>query len=329
MDFGYDPFGFYGYEYYPWAGSSEKSRHAKRRENEATSKFDSLKNKMQTAMVENTIFELRGPQSHSPLKSVPTVLLNNIFGFVFGQDYEGFDAKEDTAATAAASAAGDTVISSRTLGRRPRKAVNYSELNVDQLGNDTTKISKVEVETGIDFSDMSLYEPGNIITIPLTKPNHHLTQPCYRDLRKHVKKNPGWDLKRIAISEEEKKSFKKPKITRTSTCYYVNAIFKVPGKPQKKRAAPAKKASSKKKAKVDGDSKPEAKKKVDPAATAALQEAVNSAMNDTDGKVDVECLQRALEAGFSKFFVLAEAAKQKEEADSKPAAKSKAKKQKK
>ena len=59
----------------------------------------------------------------------------------------------------------------------------------------------------------------------------------------------------------------KPKITRKSTAYYVNAVFKVPGKPKKKKRAPAKKAPAKeapkkRKAKaVDEDAKPAAKKK--------------------------------------------------------------------
>ena len=60
----------------------------------------------------------------------------------------------------------------------------------------------------------------------------------------------------------------KPKITRKSTANYVNAVFKVPGKPKKKKRAPATKAPGKKapakKRKataVDEDAKPAAKKK--------------------------------------------------------------------
>ena len=60
----------------------------------------------------------------------------------------------------------------------------------------------------------------------------------------------------------------KPKITRKSTAYYVNAVYKVPGKPKKKKRAPAKKAPAKKapakkrkaKAVEVEDSKPAAKK---------------------------------------------------------------------
>ena len=121
-----------------------------------------------------------------------------------------------------------------------------------------------------------------------------------------------------------------------------HTVFVVPGTPKpKKRAAPAaakkKDPASKKKAKVvdDGYLKPAAKKtktskpvaakkvksKPNPAAKAALQAAVDSTINGTNGEVDAKCLQRAVRAGYSKFFVLAEVAKQMEDGDSKPAAK--------
>ena len=170
--------------------SREKSRAASRRENEAKSKFDSIKvsrscilvpvlvpihwctsqipssssepkNKMETAMVENTILELRGSGSHSPLKAVPTVLMNNIFSYVFGSKYKGLQQEEDSATASAAVGGGAAAAAVSSKGRRTRKPVNYSELNVDSHGNDTNtkKVSKVEVETGIYFSNMELYEP--------------------------------------------------------------------------------------------------------------------------------------------------------------------------
>ena len=89
---------------------------------------------------------------------------------------------------------------------------------VTKTGNDTNIVSKEVAETGIDFNDMSIYEPGSKITIPLTKPDFHLTQPCFRDLRKHVKKNPGWDLQRVALSEDEKKAVGNDCIIFTFTC---------------------------------------------------------------------------------------------------------------
>ena len=54
------------------------------------------------------------------------------------------------------------------------------KMNVDKMGNDLSKTSKAEVEADIDFDDMTLYEPGNKVTIPLTRPDYHLTQPCFR-----------------------------------------------------------------------------------------------------------------------------------------------------
>ena len=40
------------------------------------------------------------------------------------------------------------------------------------------------LEFGVDFSDLSIYEPGSKITVRLTNPSFHLTQPCFRDLKK-------------------------------------------------------------------------------------------------------------------------------------------------
>ena len=56
----------------------------------------------------------------------------------------------------------------------------HLQMNVDKMGNDLSKTSKAEVEADIDFNDMTLYEPGNKVTIPLTRPDYHLTQPCFR-----------------------------------------------------------------------------------------------------------------------------------------------------
>lgn len=150
------------------------------------------------------------------------------------------------------------------------------------------------------------------------------------DLRKHAKKNPDWDVKRVALSDAEKKAFK-PKLTRKGKCYYVNAIYKVPGQRKKKRATPlAKKAPAQKKVKTGDNAKPAVITEPNPIESVVLQEAVNSSLNDSNGEVDAKCLKRALAAGFSKFFVLAEAAKWKEwkeYAESKPAAKKAASKQ--
>ena len=78
-----DYFGYgYGSYYGGWPyGGNEKSRHSKNRENTAKAKFDNVIKQMQTAMIENTVLELRGPKSDCPLKAVPTVLMNNIFRY--------------------------------------------------------------------------------------------------------------------------------------------------------------------------------------------------------------------------------------------------------
>jgi len=129
-------------------------------------------------MIENTMIELRTSTNDTPLKAVPTVVMNNVLSFVFGKNYKGLDTEKEQSVAVAASASSKSAGTGG--GRRARKKVNYSEMNVDKMGNDLTKVSKAEVEADIDFNDMTLYEPGNKVTIPLTRPDYHLTQPCFR-----------------------------------------------------------------------------------------------------------------------------------------------------
>jgi len=47
-------------------------------------------------------------------------------------------------------------------------------------------------------------------------PNFHLTQACFRDLKKHVVKNSGWDLKRVEALRNKRsktKSRRKARLT--------------------------------------------------------------------------------------------------------------------
>ena len=202
MDFYYGGYGGYGHS--GWYSGREKSRHSKNREDNAKNKFNGIRNKIQTAMIENTVIELRTSKNDTPLKAVPTVVMNNVLSFVFGKNYKGLAAEKEQSVAVAAAAAS----SKSGTGRRARKKVNYSEvsfirleygcfcllelisfyplflhslqMNVDKMGNDLNKVSKAEVEADIDFNDMTLYEPGNKVTIPLTRPDYHLTQPCFR-----------------------------------------------------------------------------------------------------------------------------------------------------
>lgn len=166
----------YGSYYGGWHyGGAEKSRYSKNREDTAKEKFNKQKGKMEAAMIENTVLELRDPKSEAAIKSIPTVLMNNILTFVFGKKYEGLEAEAESEDGKAQVV---ELAKSARAGRRARKKVNYSELNIDNCGNDNKKVSKTEVESGVDFNDMSLYQPGSKITLELTKPNFHLTQPC-------------------------------------------------------------------------------------------------------------------------------------------------------
>ena len=128
MDFYYGGYGGYGHS--GWYSGREKSRHSKNREDNAKNKFDGIRNKIQTAMIENTMIELRTSKNDTPLKAVPTVVMNNVLSFVFGKNYKGLDAeKEQSVAMAASAAAAASSKSAGTGGRRARKKVNYSEVS--------------------------------------------------------------------------------------------------------------------------------------------------------------------------------------------------------
>ncbi len=259
-------------------------------------------------MIETTINEARAEGSNSLLQQLPNDALNNVYGYLLGKEFENDE---------------NAKISNKISESIPR---------IDPRARTVKKVGEKYLQFGVDFSDLSLFEPGNKITIPLTLPNFHLTQPCFRDLKKHVIKSSGWELKRVVCTPAEKKLHK---VTRKSKAYFVNAIYKVPGTAKKK---PKKTASTTNKnvstsAAFASASAPNTKKraatttkapkkptyKANPAATAALQAALASAQ-DGDGVVDPECLKKALSFGFSKAFIDAKVYEQ-EELNVKPAAK--------
>lgn len=120
--------------------------------------------------------------------------------------------------------------------------------------------------------------------------------------------------------------------SRKSTAYFVNAVYKVPGKKKKAKKAPSSKKAPAKKApakKRKAPTKPVAKKpiaKADPEKVAKLEAAIASARSSSDGEVGAKEMKEALAVGYSKFFILAqleeeEAEEEEEVEDSKPAAK--------
>jgi hypothetical protein len=160
-------------------------------------------------------------------------------------------------------------------------------------------------------------------------PHFHLTNPCFRDLKKHVKKSEGWDLKRIECTAAQKRD---QRIFKNSRAYFVNAIYKVPGTLKKKKTKKATKSSassstSEKKSHAPASKKRAAtaptKKKVyktNPEATAALQAVLESAQDDPNGAVNAGFLKNALAFGYSQAFIDAKIVEQ-EELAVKPAAK--------
>ena len=263
-------------------------------------------------MIETMINEERAEGSNSHLKHLPSDALNNVYGYLLGKEFENDE---------------DADISDQITKSIPR---------IDPRARTVKNASDKKLQFGVDFSDLSLYEPGNKIVIPLTMPNFHLTQPCFRDLKKHVIKSSGWELKRVVCTNEEKKLHK---VTRKSNAYFVNAIYKVPGtapkkkKAKKKNSAKNASASASASASTASASTRDTKKraapatkatkkpvyKANPAATAALQAALESA-NEGNGVVDPTCLKAALGFGYSKTFIDAKVEEQ-EALNVKPAAK--------
>lgn len=144
------------------------------------------------------------------------------------------------------------------------------------------------------------------------------------DLKKHVKTHDNWDLKRTAATAEQKREYRE---SRKGTVYFVNAVFSVPGR---KSSAKRKSASVSSTTTGGGDRKDPPPMPLSPEdqakATAALQAAIQSATSDPNGNIDPGIFQRALDAGYSKSFILVKVADHLESIkDTKPPAVKKAK----
>lgn len=260
----------------PWADRAEKSTAASRRENEAKGKFDFLRSQMELALYENTMTTIGlacHATSKSPLKLLPKDVMEHVLGF------SGCTKPTRSAVkTAAAGRSGLAIVP--LVGWRQKK--------------------NAPDETPLNLADVSLFQPGIKIVIPLTKPNLHLTGPCYRDLRKHVHNYANWDVRRTAATEHQKQEYKE---SRKGTVYFINAIYsvsrKAPGKRKRGKLATAAGGGKKK-------SPPELllSSGTQGKATFALQAAIQSAASDANGNVEPEIFQRALDAGYSKHFIL-------------------------
>eukprot|EP01082_Thalassiosira_pseudonana_P014296 g13025.t1 g13025 contig7:705047-706126(-) len=318
----------YGSNRWPF-GSREKSSAASNRELRVKEQFNKVKYKVEAAVSEKTkvIIKLGClAKSESSLKQLPSVIIESICDFA--------DLPKPTPRPISSAAVSNSIsfelaasnnvnnnaiVESRT-GRRARKSVNYSELDIDILGRDAdeqrneaeklkkelTLREKWDVKKGlvdetdvVDLADITLYQPGAKIAIPITNPMMHLTGPCWRDFKKAVRKNKGWDVKRFAATEEEKKEHK---VQRKGNVYFIDAIYTVPGSTAVEHASKEYKAN--------------------PTATAALREALEFAATSRSGTVSAKSLKRAIGEGYSKHFIMAQVEKQKGEMDVKhPAAK--------
>jgi hypothetical protein len=246
---------------------------------------------------------------------------------------------------------------------RPRVAAAAAAGNVPST--DHIVRSTGRGRSDVNLSDFGIYRPGEKITIPLTSPAEHLTGPCWRgtyvmmfhvttyrgtftfshpiypcivpDFSKAVRRNDGWDVKRVAATDQQKKAFRE---ARKGKVYFVDVIYTVPGgkvsKRRVKKTSTSAAAPAAKKAKTGGGAiepatapsvgaakAPSAVKKTNPEdARRALSAApIESGVSSTTGEVNDESLQLAINAGYSQHFILAKVAKQHGDGDQKPAAK--------
>ena len=133
--------------YNPWRYASEKSAAARRREAEAKNKFIYLKSQMDLALYENTMTVIGLGQlskAKSPIKLLSSDTLEHVLA------YAGIKPKGANVRAVAKSRGKDLAINVKTEDAR------------------------------LNLADMNVLQPGTKLTIPLTKPNLHLTGPCYR-----------------------------------------------------------------------------------------------------------------------------------------------------
>jgi len=160
-----------------WANASEKSAAAIRREDEAKDKFDHLKSQMELALYENTMTMI-GLVTHakesntSPLKLLSSIGMEHVLEFAACTKSNGAGAKSITVGRTGGSLA---IVPFAGW----ESAATPSKLRIEK--------KNAPGEAQLKLAGMSMYQPGCKIIIPLAKLNLHLTGPCYRDLRKHVK----------------------------------------------------------------------------------------------------------------------------------------------
>ena len=92
--------------------------------------------------------------------------------------------------------------------------------------------------------------PAAATTYELLKPSTHLTQPCWRDVKKYIVSHPGWSAKRRQATEAEKRQHGE---TRQSAVYFVDVTFTPP------KAVKGATSAAKKTAKIDKAAKEEAR----------------------------------------------------------------------
>jgi hypothetical protein len=240
----------WGGEYNIYGGMAEKSTAAERRQNQATAKFDAVRKSLQDSIISNKVRVVllgckqqsdesessENSSSSSLFSLLPTVCVDHILDYVRA-------AAPTPAALDAAVAAAPVAAMAASTGLVAARAAKMTG-NKKQL-DDAAAPPAVVVKPLLPLDEImkQLYTPGYKIILPITKPNLHLTAPCWRDFSRRVRSldDGAWNVKRIAATAQEKKAYNE---YRQGKVYFIHAIYTVPGTaataPKMKRKSAAK-----------------------------------------------------------------------------------------
>jgi hypothetical protein len=297
--------GFWAFEYdtygAPYRLMAEKSQAAERREALATTKFNATRVALQSAMISNKVrIVLLGckadDSSCSLFAALPTVCVDHILDYLRAAVTLPSSAPEAAAAAPvaamASSSSGDPVVDALVAKRSAKLAAERATAAKmksikKQLDDEAVPPPPPPPKPLLPVDEImkQLYTPGNKIVLPITKPDCHLTGPCWRDFSRHVRSLDGgacWNVKRIAATAQEKIQYHESH--RQGKVYFIQAIYTVPGVVAAGGAAKKTKTQQKKRPATAASKNKE--KKAPPSSSVASAAAQGSNNNDDDDDFD-------------------------------------------
>ena len=120
--------------------------------------------------------------------------------------------------------------------------------------------------------------PAAATTYELLKPSTHLTQPCWRDVKKYIVSHPGWSAKRRQATDAEKRQHGE---TRQSAVHFVDVTFTPP------KAAKGATSAAKKTAEIDKVAKEEARAQMSSSMSSWVRSAKRPAETASEEETDM------------------------------------------